>query len=113
MRPRPSRLEARRRFGCDTASELGAPVASSLPEQLPGREQQQARRRDQLVLGSRAHGIVLKCGHVCPSGEVGNKIQKTWRQRVAKMYGQQKRNIIHISSTAYEQGHSPAAPLMS
>jgi hypothetical protein len=31
------------------------------------------------------------------------KIQKTRRQRVAKMYGQQKRNIIHISSTAYEQ----------
>src|SRR5262249_52621356 len=24
---------------------------------------------DQLVLGSRAHGRVLKCGHVCPSGE--------------------------------------------
>src|SRR5262250_2959338 len=34
---------------------------------LTGREQQQARRRDQLVLKSRAHGIVLKCGHVCPS----------------------------------------------
>src|SRR5262245_19023106 len=31
------------------------------------------------------------------------KIQKTRRQRVAKMYGQQKRNIIHTSSTAYEQ----------
>ena len=41
---------------------------------------------------------------------VGNKIQKTRRQRVAKMYGQQKRNIIHISSTAYEQDHSAAAP---
>jgi len=36
------------------------------------------------------------------------KIQKTRRQRVAKMYGQQKRNIIHISSTAYEQDHSAA-----
>ena len=31
------------------------------------------------------------------------KIQKDWGQRVAKMYGQQKRNIIHTSSTAYEQ----------
>jgi hypothetical protein len=30
--------------------------------------------------------------------------------RVAKMYGQQKRNIIHMSSTAYEQDHSAAAP---
>src|SRR5262245_30221666 len=41
------------------------------------------------------------------------KIQKDWRQRVAKMYGQQKRNIIHTSSTAYEQDHSAAAPLSS
>jgi len=40
---------------------------------------------------------------------VGNKIQKTRRQRVAKMCGQQKRNIIHTSSTAYEQDHSAAA----
>jgi hypothetical protein len=39
-----------------------------------------------------------------------SKIQKTRRQRVAKMYGQQKRNIIHISSTAYEQDHSAAVP---
>src|SRR5215471_4394070 len=38
------------------------------------------------------------------------KIQKDWGQRVAKMYGQQKRNIIHTSSTAYEQDHSAAAP---
>src|SRR5215467_13242607 len=38
------------------------------------------------------------------------KIQKTRRHRVAKMYGQQKRNIIHMSSTAYEQDHSAAAP---
>src|SRR5258708_23049583 len=37
------------------------------------------------------------------------KIQKTRRQRVAKMYGQQKRNMIHTSSTAYEQDHSAAA----
>jgi hypothetical protein len=41
------------------------------------------------------------------------KIQKTRRRRVAKMYDQQKRNIIHISSTAYEQDHSAAAPLSS
>src|SRR5262249_53915101 len=38
------------------------------------------------------------------------KIQKNRGQRVAKMYGQQKRNIIHTSSTAYEQDHSAAAP---
>jgi hypothetical protein len=38
------------------------------------------------------------------------KIQKDWGQRVAKMYSQQKRNIIHRPSTAYEQDHSSAAP---
>src|SRR5260221_8558442 len=49
---------------------------------LTGREQQQARRRDQLVLGSRAHGNVLKCGHVCPSGE-WPKVQRA-TSRLAK-----------------------------
>src|SRR5215813_6076194 len=34
------------------------------------------------------------------------KYRRLRRQRVAKMYGQQKRNIIHKSSTAYEQDHS-------
>jgi hypothetical protein len=38
------------------------------------------------------------------------KILKNRGQQVAKMYGQQKRNIIHTSSTAYEQDHSAAAP---
>src|SRR5713226_7050274 len=40
----PSRPEARRRFGSETANELGAPVASSIPEQLPGREPASARK---------------------------------------------------------------------
>src|SRR5262249_10875844 len=40
----PSRREARRRFGTETASELGAPVASSIPEQLPGREPASTRK---------------------------------------------------------------------
>ena len=34
--PLPSRLEARSRLGFHTANELGAPVVSSVPEQLPG-----------------------------------------------------------------------------
>ena len=34
----PSRPEARSRFGFQSANELGAPVASSIPEQLPGYE---------------------------------------------------------------------------
>src|SRR5262252_9795753 len=40
----PSRPEARRRFGFQTANELGAPVASSIPEQLRGREPASARK---------------------------------------------------------------------
>src|SRR5262249_44154370 len=40
----PSRPEARRRFGSQTANELGAPVASSIPEQLPGREPASTRK---------------------------------------------------------------------
>src|SRR5262249_50206101 len=39
----PSRPEARRRLGYQTANELGAPVASSIPEQLPGHEPASAR----------------------------------------------------------------------
>src|SRR5262245_35885881 len=39
----PSRPEARRRLGCQTANELGAPVASSIPAQLPGHEPASAR----------------------------------------------------------------------
>src|SRR5262249_10587534 len=38
-----SRPEARRRLGCQTANELGAPVAYSIPEQLPGHEPASAR----------------------------------------------------------------------
>src|SRR5215467_14793381 len=40
----PSRLEARRRLGSQTANELGAPVVSSKPEQLPGHEPASARK---------------------------------------------------------------------
>src|SRR5258708_39999965 len=40
----PSRPEARRRFGSQTLNELGAPVASSIPEQLPGHEPASARK---------------------------------------------------------------------
>src|SRR5262249_28011911 len=44
MRSPPSRLEARRRLGSQTANELGAPVVSSKPEQLPGHEPASARK---------------------------------------------------------------------
>src|SRR4029453_2853275 len=39
-----SRPEARSRLGLHTANELGAPVASSIPEQLPGHEPASARK---------------------------------------------------------------------
>src|SRR4249919_548920 len=63
----PSRPEARRRFGSQTVNELGAPVASSIPEQLPGHEPASARKgyedgyalvlRNRCVEGSpRRHG---------------------------------------------------------
>src|SRR5208283_4658911 len=39
----PPRLVARRRFGCQTESEPGAPGVSSIPEQLPGHEPASAR----------------------------------------------------------------------
>src|SRR5215469_8236 len=38
-----SRPEARSLLGCQTVNELGAPVASSIPEQLPGLEPASAR----------------------------------------------------------------------
>jgi hypothetical protein len=57
MAQRPSRPEARSRFGPQSASELGAPVASSIPEQLPGHEPASARKGyedgDALVLRNR------------------------------------------------------------
>jgi hypothetical protein len=40
----PPRPEARSRLGFQTASELGAPVASSIPEQLHGHEPASARK---------------------------------------------------------------------
>src|SRR6266702_8964274 len=42
--PPPSRPEARSRFGSQSANELGAPVVSSIPEQLPGHEPASARK---------------------------------------------------------------------
>src|SRR4029453_5097616 len=39
-----SRPEARSRFGRQTANELGAPVAFSIPEKWPGREPASARK---------------------------------------------------------------------
>ena len=44
MTPPPSRPEARRRLGTQTANELGAPVDFSIPGQLPGRGPHQQGR---------------------------------------------------------------------
>src|SRR5215472_1582595 len=54
-----SRPEARSLLGCQTASELGAPVASSTPEQLPGHEPASAR------MGYEdGHTLFLRCRRV-------------------------------------------------
>src|SRR5262249_30548142 len=45
----PSRREARRRFGPRSVSELGAPVASSIPEQLPGASPHQQGRDTKML----------------------------------------------------------------
>ena len=51
----PPRPEARGRFGPESANELGASVASSIPERLPGREPASARKgyEDALALRNR------------------------------------------------------------
>ena len=49
MTPPPSRLEARSRLGHQTANELGAPVASSIPGQLPGQNPHQQGRDTKMV----------------------------------------------------------------
>jgi len=84
------------------------------------REQQHGRGRDQLTPGSRLDGVVLKRGHVCPPLEngrklsrrlqVGNNTARDFAAASCETSGQQKRNVIHISSTAYEQDHSGAPP---
>src|SRR6516165_5522594 len=51
-----SRPEARGLLGCQTASELGAPVASSIPEQLPGHEPASARKGYE-----DGNALVLRC----------------------------------------------------
>src|SRR6516162_5182171 len=54
-----SRPEARSRLGCETANELGAPVASSIPAQLPGHEPASAR------MGYEdGHALFLRCRRV-------------------------------------------------
>src|SRR6516164_3577529 len=67
MAPPPSRLEARSRLGCQTASELGAPAVSSIPEQLPGREPASARKghEDERTLCSRCRCLDAGVGGSC------------------------------------------------
>src|SRR5215207_9662239 len=60
----PSRPEARSRLGSQTANELGAPVASSIPEQLPGREPASARKGYE-------DGNALLLRYRCVEGSVG------------------------------------------
>ena len=45
----PLRLEARSRLGDKAANELGAPVVSSIPAQLPGPEPASARKDERMI----------------------------------------------------------------
>ena len=47
--PPPSRLEAPSRLGDKAANELGAPVVSSIPAQLPGPEPASARKGREMI----------------------------------------------------------------
>src|SRR5262245_29628277 len=64
MNRSPPRLEARRRLGCRTANELGAPVVSSTPEQLPGHEPVSARKGYE-------DGTAFLLRHRCCQGPLG------------------------------------------
>src|SRR6516162_1429224 len=59
----PSRPEARGLFGSQSASELGAPVASSTPEQLPGHEPASARKGYEDAIGLRNRCVEGSFGH--------------------------------------------------
>src|ERR1700740_523940 len=79
----PSRPEARGLLGCQTASELGAPVASSIPEQLPGHEPASARKGygDALVLRSRRVEGPIGCGCVAPGANLVGDQRCHWLER--------------------------------
>jgi hypothetical protein len=61
----PSRSEARSRLGFQSANELGAPVVSSIPEQLPGQEPASARKGYEDALLRRNRRVERSLGHRC------------------------------------------------
>src|SRR4029450_4292615 len=75
----PSRPEARSRFGPQSANELGASVASSTPEQLPGHEPASARKGYE-------DGNALFRRHRCVEGSFG----RYGIARGAMLFGQQR-----------------------
>ena len=64
----PSRPEARRRFGFQSDNELGAPVASATPEQLPGHEPASARKGYEDAVGLWNRRVEGSFGHDGASG---------------------------------------------
>src|SRR3954470_19748811 len=105
----PSRPEARRRLGSQSANELGAPVASSIPEQLPGHEPASARKgyedgnaffwRYRCVEGSAGrHGVARrKCSSV-PNDAAG------WAELVEQLRGFSISAVGIEASGGYERG---------
>src|SRR5207247_8154854 len=78
----PSRPEARNRFGPQSASELGASVASSIPEQLPGREPASARKGYE-------DGTALVLRYRCVEGSFGRHDLA----RGAMLFGAEHRHV--------------------
>src|SRR4029453_1667011 len=86
-----SRPEARSRLGLHTANELGAPVASSIPEQLPGHEPASARQGyedgNALVLWNRC---VERLGRLFLPEQQGLSVQNDgggWAELVERLRG--------------------------
>src|SRR5258708_10004619 len=88
----PSRPEARSRFGPQSASELGAPVASSIPEQLPGREPASARKGYE-------DGKALVWRYRCVEGSFGRHDLA----RGAMLFGAERRSRLGRSGRAAER----------
>src|ERR1700745_3336399 len=88
----PSRPEARRRFGPQAASELGAPGAYFIPGQFPGRDTASARKGYE-------DGTALVWRYRCVEGSFGRHDLA----RAAMLFGAERRGRLGRSGQAAER----------